>query len=73
VEARHVDEWGERISTLDDALLVAAWIDEELTDSAALAELDDALLVLEARADDPGPFTLVRAAIRMRLQDLERT
>ena len=72
MEARHVDEWGARISNLDDALLVAAWIDGELTDLAVLADFDEAMLVLEARADDPAPFTYIRAAVRLRLEDLER-
>jgi len=66
-----VAQWAERIVTTNDAILVAAWIDEQ-TDRAGLAEFDEGMLVLEARADDPEPFIVVRAAVAERLEALER-
>jgi len=63
--------WAEHIVTKDDAIKYALCIDEAVTDTEGLAALDEAMMVLEVRADDPEPYTIMRAAIALRLEDLE--
>lgn len=68
--------WAEHVVTIDDVAFWALYFDDCVHSIPALEELDEVFMLLEARAEEPEnreTYTHMRAAIALRIGELERT